>query len=380
MKKFLSIALALLMVCVMLPVVALAAEKTASTYEELKSAISTANDGDTIKLLADIDLSQTITVNKTITLNMNGKKLYNTSDLWDKPTTDNNWSLISVRGSGNLTITGNGTFAAKENDCYAVDVQESATVTIKNGTFIGNIHAVYVFAGTANVEGGTYSVQQKYPDSAKGDEFVLNCYDANRANGTARINVTGGTFKNFNPADNKAEGEGNNFADNSLVVQKNNTVQNNDYYVGNAANEVIAAASKGEEIFVLNGTTLTNVPAGVIIQNRTGDRITVNGKDVELTGDAGYTVPASNITIIVPGDTTPAVISALIADEAAIGMVNSKTTAVRVIPAIGRKAGEVLDFGGLLGYGPIMPVNSHDPSVFINRGGRLPAPMQSLKN
>ena len=306
MKKFLSIALALLMVCVMLPVVALAAEKTASTYEELKSAISTANDGDTIKLLADIDLSQTITVNKTITLNMNGKKLYNTSDLWDNPTTDNNWSLISVRGSGNLTITGNGTFAAKENDCYAVDVQESATVTIKNGTFIGNIHAVYVFAGTANVEGGTYSVQQKYPDSAKGDEFVLNCYDANRANGTARINVTGGTFKNFNPADNKAEGEGNNFADNSLVVQKNNTVQNNDYYVGNAANEVIAAASKGEEIFVLNGTTLTNVPAGVIIQNRTGDRITVNGKDVELTGDAGYTVPASNITIIVPGDTTPA--------------------------------------------------------------------------
>lgn len=304
MKKFLSIALALLMVCVMLPVVAMA-DESVTTAEALKSAISTANDGDTIKLLADIDLSQTITVNKTITLNMNGKKLYNTSDLWDNPTTDN-WSLISVRGSGNLTITGNGTFAAKENDCYAVDVQKSATVTIKNGTFIGNIHAVYVFAGTANVEGGTYSVQQKYPDSAKGDEFVLNCYDANRANGTARINVTGGTFKNFNPADNKAEGEGNNFADNSLVVQKNNTVQNNDYYVGNAANEVIAAASKGEEIFVLNGTTLTNVPAGVIIQNRTGDRITVNGKDVELTGDAGYTVPASNITIIVPGDTTPA--------------------------------------------------------------------------
>ena len=305
MKKFLSIALALLMVCVMLPVVALAAEKTASTYDELTNAISTANDGDTIKLLADIDLSQTITVNKTITLNMNGKKLYNTSDLWEKPT-DDNWSLISVRGSGNLTITGNGTFAAKVNDCYAVDVKESATVTIKNGTFIGNVHAVYVLTGTANVEGGTYSVQQKYPDPAKADEFVLNCYDAHHKDGTARINVTGGTFKNFNPADNKAEGKGNNFADNSLVVQKNNTVQNNDFYVGNAANEVIAAASKGEEIFVLNGTTLTNVPAGVIIQNRTGDRITVNGKDVELTGDAGYTVPASNITIIVPGDTTPA--------------------------------------------------------------------------
>ena len=84
--------------------------------------------------------------------------------------------------------------------------------------------------------------------------------------------------------------------------------------------------------------------------------------------------------VIIPGDTIPAVISALIADEAAIGMVNSKTTAVRVIPAIGRKAGEILDFGGLLGYGPIMPINQRDPSVFINRGGRLPAPMQSLKN
>ena len=84
--------------------------------------------------------------------------------------------------------------------------------------------------------------------------------------------------------------------------------------------------------------------------------------------------------IAIPGDTSASTISGLIADEAAIGMVNSKTTAVRVIPAIGRKAGEVLDFGGLLGYGPIMPVNSHDPSVFINRGGRLPAPMQSLKN
>ena len=84
--------------------------------------------------------------------------------------------------------------------------------------------------------------------------------------------------------------------------------------------------------------------------------------------------------VIIPGDTPASVISGLIADEAAIGMVNSKTTAVRVIPAIGRKAGEVLDFGGLLGYGPIMPINQKDPSVFINRGGRLPAPMQSLKN
>lgn len=85
--------------------------------------------------------------------------------------------------------------------------------------------------------------------------------------------------------------------------------------------------------------------------------------------------------IIIPGCTSPDTISAIIADEAAIGMVNSKTTAVRVIPAIGRNAGEELEFGGLLGCGPIMPVrNNRSSSKFISRGGRIPAPLQSLKN
>ena len=84
--------------------------------------------------------------------------------------------------------------------------------------------------------------------------------------------------------------------------------------------------------------------------------------------------------IVIPGDVSPEIISAIIADEAAIGMVNSKTTAVRVIPAIGKKAGEELDFGGLLGGGPVMEVNRYSPLKFIKRGGRLPAPLQSLKN
>ena len=83
--------------------------------------------------------------------------------------------------------------------------------------------------------------------------------------------------------------------------------------------------------------------------------------------------------INIPGDTTSEVISAIIADEAAIGMVNSKTTAVRVIPAIGKKAGDELSFGGLLGEGPVMEVNTKSPARFINRGGRIPAPLQSLK-
>lgn len=84
--------------------------------------------------------------------------------------------------------------------------------------------------------------------------------------------------------------------------------------------------------------------------------------------------------IVLPGDTPPEVISAIIADEAAIGMVNHKTTAVRVIPAIGKKVGDKLNFGGLLGYGPVMKVNTFSPAKFISRGGQIPAPLQSLKN
>ena len=84
--------------------------------------------------------------------------------------------------------------------------------------------------------------------------------------------------------------------------------------------------------------------------------------------------------IVIPGDTTPEVIAAIIADEAAIGMVNSKTTAVRVIPAIGLREGEELNFGGLLGYGPVMKLRTQSPARMIQRGGRIPAPLQSLKN
>ncbi len=84
--------------------------------------------------------------------------------------------------------------------------------------------------------------------------------------------------------------------------------------------------------------------------------------------------------IAIPGDTSAETIFGIIADECAIGMSNNKTTAVRVIPAIGKGVGDVLDFGGLLGYAPVMPVNQYAGSVFAHRGGRFPAPLNSLKN
>lgn len=197
-----------------------------ATYPAVNQAELTAllNGGKIVTLGKDIAPTEAITVSGNVksTLDLDGKKLANTKDIWE--TTPNSWSLVSARSGANLTITGNGTFAAKANDCYAVDVQDGSTVTIENGIFNGNIHAVYVLKGTAIIQGGFYSVQQKYPDSAKADEFVLNCYDANRANGTAKIIVTGGTFVNFNPADCQAEGAGTNFvAEGYKVVTETQT-------------------------------------------------------------------------------------------------------------------------------------------------------------
>ena len=84
--------------------------------------------------------------------------------------------------------------------------------------------------------------------------------------------------------------------------------------------------------------------------------------------------------IDIPGDTNATAISGIIADEMAIGMVNQKTTAVRIIPVIGKGVGETVEFGGLLGYAPIMPVNRFSCEAFIGRGGRIPAPIHSFKN
>ena len=84
--------------------------------------------------------------------------------------------------------------------------------------------------------------------------------------------------------------------------------------------------------------------------------------------------------IAIPGDTPATTIAGIIADEAAIGMINQKTTAVRVIPVIGKGVGDTVEFGGLLGYAPVMPVNSYSCETFVNRGGRIPAPIHSFKN
>lgn len=280
-KRLLSAFLAVMMVLTMAPV-AFAADETNTTsvgsYEDLVNAIASAENGATITLNGDIDVQQTLVVTKELTLDLAGYKLYNTNDLWEKPDADN-WSLISVRGTGNLTITGNGTLSAKENDCYAVDVQDvDASVTIANGTFVGNIHAVYVQEGTAFIKGGSYSIQQKYPDAAKANEFVLNCYDASRQDYEAKIYVSGGSFEKFNPADCKAEGEGTNFCEEGYT-----TTQNGDTY----------AVDAGTNAAVANAGANYNTIATAVAVVKNGGAVTLlkdTAEDVVIPADKMLTI------------------------------------------------------------------------------------------
>ena len=160
-------------------------------------------------LAADLDLGETVSVaaGKEVTLDLNGKTISNTTDIWN--TAANDWSLLSVRG-GSLTIKGAGTLQAKENDCFAVDVMDGGKVVIEDGTYVGNVHAVYVFEGSVEIKGGKYSIQQP-SELPSPYGYVLNCYDANCKNGTAKIMVSGGEFEKFNPADCVAEGAHTNF-------------------------------------------------------------------------------------------------------------------------------------------------------------------------
>ena len=280
--KLLSILLCLAMALSLLPTAALAEGEgatgtTITTSEALAAAIANAQDGATITLTDDIKVEDTLVVTKTLTLDLAGHTLSNDEDIWS----DYSWSLISVRGNGNLTITGNGTLKAKANDCYPVDVQdEGAQLTIENGTFIGNIHAVYVETGAAYIKGGTYSVQQKFSDDSKADEFVLNLYDANRRNGTAKLSVSGGTFVAFNPANCQAEAQGTNFCAAGYTTTTT-TEDNNTYYT----------VVKGENAAVANAGANYNTLANAISSAASGDTVTLL-KDTkeDITIPSGKTI------------------------------------------------------------------------------------------
>ena len=182
--------------------------KVVSTVEDLKETLS---NGGNCKLADNLTIDGVVAVTGgDVTIDATDKTVTNTADLWDSTT--NAWSLVSARETANVTVMG-GNFKAKKDDCYAADVYDkTAKLVIKGGNFIGNVTAVYVYEGELVIEGGFFDIQQLNSNNVQdGYGVLINCYDANFKNGTAKVTITGGTFVNFNPADNKAEGAGTNF-------------------------------------------------------------------------------------------------------------------------------------------------------------------------
>lgn len=168
-------------------------------YETLADAVRLAAKGKTITLLTDVEQNTQLTIGKSITLDLNGKTIKNTQDIWG----DNANAILSITNGAKVTITGNGTIDAKENDCYTINVVKG-DLTIENGTFYGNVSVVQVQEGTLSVKGGTFDLHQKWEGSSK---YLFNCIDDAYANGSANVAISGGTFVGFDPSASP-EGEG----------------------------------------------------------------------------------------------------------------------------------------------------------------------------
>lgn len=190
-------------------------------YETLADAIRLAAKGKTVTLLNDVDLSGNIVINKNITLDLNGKKIYNTTDIWhDANENDENdkniVAMFDIKNGADVTITGNGTVEAKQNDCYNFNIVKG-NLTIENGTFMGNVSAVQVQNGHLAIKGGKFDLLQKWDGKST---FLINCIDDAYRDGTAKVSITGGTFVDFNPANCQAEGEGTNFLATGYITTK----------------------------------------------------------------------------------------------------------------------------------------------------------------
>ena len=272
-------------------------------------------------LTEDLVLDKTVAVEtgKEVVLDLNGKTISNTTDIWN--TAANDWSLLSVRG-GSLTIKGAGTLQAKENDCFAVDVMDGGKVVIEDGTYVGNAHAVYVFEGSVEIKGGKYSIQQPSGLSSPYG-YVLNCYDANYKNGTAKIIVTGGEFVKFNPADCAAEGAHTNF-----LADGYKSTQIGDSYFVTKEGVTPVVSQEGFEDVISNGSV------GTPIEIQAAPNSTI----VLKTGLAHEGVKARNITIVGNGSQTVDVISGSISAEG--GMLSYQRGSSFTFKNLKIKAGE----------------------------------------
>ncbi len=192
------------------------AEIGSKKYETLADAIRLAAKGRTITLLADVEQNTQLTINKSITLDLNGKTIRNTADIWG----DKANAILSITKGAKVTITGNGTIDAKENDCYAINMVKG-DLTIENGTFYGNVSVVQVQEGTLSVKGGTFDLHQKWEGSSK---YLFNCIDSEFTSGNAKVAISGGTFVGFDPnvsPEQKVDGKTPSFAAPGVGITKN---------------------------------------------------------------------------------------------------------------------------------------------------------------
>lgn len=260
-------------------------------FNTLQAAIDAAQDGETVTLLADVEQNTQLTINKNITLDLNGKTIKNTQDIWG----DNANAILSITNGAKVTITGNGTIDAKENDCYTINVVKG-DLTIENGTFYGNVSVVQVEEGTLSVKGGTFDLHQKWEGSSK---YLFNCIDDAYAGGSANVAISGGTFVGFDP-NVSPEGEGT-----SYLAPGYAPVDNGDGTYGVVAGvaqidskayvtlaDAVAAAQDGETVTLLSDCSGDGIaikentfPNGLTI-DFAGYSYTIGGKLVGSTGTA----------------------------------------------------------------------------------------------
>lgn len=230
--------------------------------ESLKALFAT---GGSATLSEDLVVNEPISVatGAEVTLDLNGKTVTNTEDLWDEAT--EKYSIFEVAG-GALTLKGDGTVKAKENDCYALLVSDGGHLIIEDGTYVGTIDALHVYEGLAEIKGGSYSIQQLCPLTGHGPyDFVLNCKNENYAAGKANIIVTGGSFQGFDPANAKSDDAASYLAPGYISVETNGvwTVVRGDKPVAMTAAE-------------LRATLTAFTSAG------SGDNVIEIGKDIVL--------------------------------------------------------------------------------------------------
>ena len=288
------------------------------TYASLQAAIDAARDGETVTLLGDVEQNSQLAIGKSIALDLNGKTIKNTEDIWKDD--GSSVAILSIKGGAAVTITGNGTITAKENDCYTINVVDG-DLTIENGTFVGNISVVQVQKGSLTINGGVFSLLQKMTDGKGESRYLINCIDSAYVDGSANVAISGGTFVGFDPnvsPEQKVDGKAPSFAAPGVGITKNEdgsftaAAGMAAQILGKDGNSVkafaslqaaIDAAQAGETVMLLadatedvaisksitldlGGKTLTNTNAGKATISVQGGTVAV--KNGNVVGGTGY--------------------------------------------------------------------------------------------